>query len=54
MNLPVSGSMGVLIRAYKNGILSVLEIEQALVKIEKSGRYISKSLFESVLKIIHG
>ncbi len=53
MNLPVSGSMGVLIRAYKTGILSVSDIEQALLKIEKSGRYISKSLFESIMKIIH-
>lgn len=53
MNLPVSGSMGVLIQACKKGILSVPETEEALTKIEKSGRYISKSLLESVLRIIH-
>ena len=53
MNLTVAGSMGVLIQACKNGVISVSETEEALMKIENSGRFISKSLLENVRSIIH-
>lgn len=46
MNLPIAGSIGILIKAFQNGLLTASEIEE-------SGRYISASLLQSVRQIIH-
>lgn len=53
MNLPIAGSIGILIKAFQNGLLTASEIEESLCRIEKSGRYISASLIQSVRQIIN-
>ena len=52
MNLPISGSIGVLIKAFKTGLLSVDEAEDVFDKLKKSNRHISEKLIQEALIII--
>ena len=44
MNLPISGSIGVLVKAVQIGLISVDEGLQAIVKIRKANRHVSDRL----------
>ena len=49
MNLPISGSMGVLIGALEKNLISLEETENAVNVLRKSNIRISEQLFQSVL-----
>lgn len=53
MNIPITGSIGILIKAFQNGLLTAVEVEESLCRIEESGRYISSSLLQSVRQMIY-
>ena len=53
MNLSITGSVGVLIRAYQSGIITSSEADEAFLKIRNANRHISDKLIESALRIIH-
>ena len=53
LKIPVMGSVGVLIRANKKGILSRRDVEDALNKIKQSGQYISDELIRTALEAIN-
>ena len=53
MNIPITGSIGILIKAFQNGLLTAVEVEESLCRIEGSGRYISSSLLQSVRQMIY-
>ena len=52
LKILVMGSIGVLIRANKNGILSKSDVADALNKIKQSGQYISDDLIKTALEAI--
>lgn len=52
MNLQMTGSIGILIKAFKMGLITMSEAEDAFEKIRKSNRHISDKLFNSALNII--
>ena len=54
MKLPMTGSVGILVRAYQTGMISAGEIDDAFDRIRKSNRYISEKLIQSALAAIHG
>ena len=54
MNLPMTGSIGVLISAYRKGVISAEEAEEAFFKIRNAGRHIGERLIMDALSIIHG
>ena len=54
MNLPVTGSVGVLIKAFKSGIITANEADDAFSMIKTANRHISESLINKALKMIHG
>ena len=53
MKLPMTGSVGILIRAYQSGLLSADEIDSAFDRIRESNRHISDKLIQSALAMIH-
>lgn len=53
MNLPLSGSMGVIVSAKKSGLLSVEEADEVLDRIEQSSVHISRRLLQDVREILH-
>ena len=53
MKLPITGSVGILIRAFQLGIISSEDAEDAFEKIQKSNRHISDTLINKALEIIH-
>ena len=53
MKIPIAGSVGILVRAFKAGILTTEEAETAFERIRNAGRYISDKLFLDALQIIH-
>ena len=53
MNLPLAGSMGVIIQARKSGLLSIDEAYEVLDRIEQSSVHISPRLLQDVREIIH-
>ncbi len=54
MKLPITGSIGVLIRAFQSGIITEDEAEDAFAGIRMSNRHISEKLIRKALDIIHG
>ncbi len=54
MNLPLTGSVGVLIRAHQIGLLTAQEAEEAFQSIRSANRYISERLIQNALDIIRG
>ncbi len=54
MSLRMTGSVGVLLRAYQTGLLSADEIDNAFVRIRESNRHISENLLRSALEAVHG
>ncbi|MBR1686321.1 MAG: DUF3368 domain-containing protein [Clostridia bacterium] len=49
MRLPITGSVGVLIRALHAGFLAPDEADEAVIRIRKSNRHISEHLLQKVL-----
>ena len=54
MNIPMTGSLGVLIRAYQEKLISIDEADRAISKIRSANRHISEKLLQSALRQIHG
>ena len=54
MNLTITGSIGILLRAFKTGLMSAKETERALNAIKEAGRHISEKLIHDALEIIYG
>lgn len=53
MKLPMTGSVGILVRAYQGGMLTEEEIVTAFNRIRESNRHISGKLIQSALTAIH-
>jgi predicted nucleic acid-binding protein len=54
MNLPITGSIGVLIKAFKSGIITADEADDAFARIKRANRHISEPLINKALEMIHG
>ena len=54
MNLTTTGSIGILLQAFKTGRMSAKETEDTLNKIRESKRHISETLIQDALEIIYG
>ena len=54
MNLPITGSTGILIRAFQSGIITKEEADDAFSRIRKANRHISEKLIDKALELIHG
>ena len=54
MNLPITGSIGVLIKAFKSGIITADEADDAFARIRRANRHISEPLINKALEMIHG
>ena len=52
MKLPITGSIGILIRAVQSGVITVTEAENAFDRIKQSNRHISKNLLDKAIEII--
>ena len=52
MGLPMTGSVGVLIRAFRSGLITVEEAEDAFDSIKKANRHISDRLIDDALEVI--
>lgn len=53
MNLPITGSVGILIRACQSGYITEKEAEAAFDSIRKANRHISERLIDRALELIH-
>lgn len=53
MKLPITGSVGILVRAYQGGMLTEEEIDTAFDRIRESNRHISEKLIQIALTAIH-
>ena len=53
MKLPITGSVGLLIRAFKSGFITSDEADDAFVRIKMSNRHISEVLINKALEVIH-
>ena len=53
MNIPIMGSVGVLVNAYRRGLMSAADIETAFEKIRAANRQISEKLIQDALSIVH-
>ena len=53
MNLPITGSVGILLRAYKSGIITVDDADDAFDRIKRANRHISEPLINKALEILH-
>ena len=53
MNLPITGSIGVLIRAFKSGIMTADEADKVFARIKRANRHIGEPLINKALEIIH-
>lgn len=54
MGIAIMGSVGILLTAYREGLLSTAEAEDSFHKIIEARRHIDKSIFEKALAAIHG
>lgn len=54
MNLSITGSTGVLIRAFQSGLITKEEADDAFNRIRKANRHISEKLINKALDMIHG
>ncbi|MBR2215513.1 MAG: DUF3368 domain-containing protein [Selenomonadaceae bacterium] len=53
MNIPLTGSLGVLVKSYQRGLIEANEVEVALAKLRKANRRISEQLMRDVMAYIH-
>ena len=53
MNLPMTGSVGILVRAFQSKLISKEEADKAFDMIRKNRRHISERLIRDALDIIH-
>ena len=53
MNLPITGSVGILIQAFQSGMITLQEADEAFEKIKSAKRHISEKLISKALEIIH-
>lgn len=53
MKLPITGSTGILIRAFQSGIITADEADEAFSRIRSANRHIGESLINKALEIIH-
>lgn len=53
MNIPIMGSIGVLVNAYRRGLMSAANVETAFEKIRAANRQISEKLIQNALSIVH-
>lgn len=53
MNLPMSGSMGIIAEAFNKGLITVEESENIVETLRLSNIRISEKLLQSFLKIVH-
>lgn len=54
MRLPMTGSVGVLIRVFQSGLITVEEAEDNFERIRKANRHISDRLIDDAMAIIRG
>ncbi|MCR5641337.1 MAG: DUF3368 domain-containing protein, partial [Lachnospiraceae bacterium] len=54
MKLPITGSIGILLKAYKMGIITSNEADDAFDRIKRANRHISELLIDKAHEIIHG
>ena len=54
MKLPITGSVGILIRAKQSGIITEDEADKIFQKLRSTNLHISEKLINSALRIIHG
>ncbi|MBQ6503367.1 MAG: DUF3368 domain-containing protein [Flexilinea sp.] len=54
MKIPITGSTGILIRAFQSGIITEEEADDAFNRIRKANRHISEKLMSKALDMIHG
>ena len=52
MKLPITGSLGIIVQAFRNGYISNDEAEDILDGIRSANRHISARLLKDVLDII--
>lgn len=53
MKLPITGSIGIMIRAFQSGIITAAEADDAFEKLKGSNRHISEKLIQKALDMIH-
>lgn len=53
MNLSMTGSVGIIVRAFQAGLITKEEADDAFDRIRGARRHISERLIQSALKIIH-
>lgn len=53
MGLKIMGSIGVLVNAFRDGVLTAQETEESLERIRKANRHISERLIQDALDLIH-
>ena len=53
MKLPITGSIGILIRAYQAGIITAAETDDAFERLRGSNRHIGEKLIQKALELIH-
>jgi len=53
MGLPIIGSVGILINAFRDGLLNEADVETALNRMKQTGRHISDRLIQDALDIVH-
>ncbi len=53
MGLKIMGSIGVLVNAFRAGILTAQETEAALERIRQANRHISERLIQDALDLLH-
>ena len=53
MKLPITGSVGILIKAFQSGIITAEEADDALYRVRRANRHISEKLINKALSIIH-
>ena len=54
MGLKIMGSVGVIVNAFRAGLLSARDAESTFERINRENRHISKRLIQDALDIIHG
>ena len=52
MNIPIMGSVGVLLNAFRSGVLRADEVEVAFARVKSANRHISERLIEDALTIV--
>lgn len=54
MGLPIMGSVGILINAFREGLLTEGDVEAALNRMKQAGRHISERLIQDALDVLYG